>query len=121
RGDYERRAVYASLLLRSCDRRVGEDLVLLHARLVLVGLVYVLDRAFRDQRARHDHDANEAAGRIGGDVREHRVGPGLVPGAARSVRRRAAVGVDADAALEETADAGPLIAVQIGALPRREA
>src|SRR5581483_6047681 len=40
--------------------------------------------------------------------------------AAGAVRRRAAVGIDADAAFEQAADAGPLMAMQIGAAARRK-
>src|SRR6185312_16567954 len=102
------------------DRRVGEDLVLLRLRLRLVVLVDVLDRAFALQFTRQDHDADEARRSVG-CLREHRVGPALVPGAAGPVARRAAVRIDADAALDQAADAGALVAVQIGAAARREA
>ena len=72
-----------------------------------------------DRRARQDHDADEARRPVR-SLGEHAVRPGLVPGAAGSIRRRAAVGVDADGAFEQTTDAGALMPVQIGAAARRE-
>src|SRR5215831_7568449 len=96
------------------DRHVGEDLVLLHARLGRVGGVDELQRAFAQERARQDHHADEAARPIGG-LREYGLGPALVPRAAWAVGGRAAVSVDADAALDQAADARPLMAVGMGA------
>jgi hypothetical protein len=78
-----------------------------------------LQRAFAEQRARQDHHADEAARAIGG-LREHGLGPALVPGAAGAVRGRAARRVDADAAFEQAADARPLMGVPIGATASRE-
>src|SRR5204863_2999070 len=97
--------------LRQLDRRVDEDLVLLHARLGLVLFVDELERAFAEKLAWQDHHADEAARPVGG-LREHRVGPGLVPGAARAVADRVARRVDADAAVEQAADAGTPVLVQ---------
>src|SRR6266566_10168518 len=107
------------LHLRPGDRSVGEDLVLLRARLLRIGRIDELQRAFAKERARQDHHADEAAGPIGG-LREHRLGPALVPGAARTVGGRAAGRVDADAALDQAADARPLMAVGKGAAAGRE-
>jgi hypothetical protein len=56
-----------------------------------------LQRAFAEERARQDHHADEAARPVRG-LREHGLGPALVPGAARAVGGRMAGGVDADAA-----------------------
>src|SRR5262249_17026712 len=108
-------------LRRPFDRRIGENLVLLHPRFVLVLLVDVLDRAFADQAARQNHDPDEPARPVGGGLREDRLGPALVPGAARPVGGRAAVGIDADAALDQAADARPLVAVPVGAAAWRKA
>src|SRR5262249_2610470 len=99
---------------RAGDGDVGENLVLLHARLGGVGSVDELQRAFSDERAREDHHADEAARPLGG-LREYGLGPALVPRAARAVGGRAAACVDADAALDQAADARPLMAVGMGA------
>ena len=48
-------------------------------------------------------------------MREHTVGSALVPRAAGAIAGRAAVGVDPDTALDQTADARSLMPVQIGA------
>ena len=56
------------------QRRVDEHAVLLRLRFRLVVLVDVLDRAFADQRARQDHDADETGRPVSG-LREHRIGP----------------------------------------------
>src|SRR6185437_3975860 len=102
------------------DRRVGEDLVLLGLRFVLVLGLDVLDRAFAGERARQDHDANEAARPVLGGLREHRIRAGLVPSAAGSIRRRAAARIDADAAFDHAADAGSLMHVRESAATGRE-
>src|SRR6266446_9517741 len=100
------------------DRGVGGNLVLLRARLGRVGGVDELQRAFAEERARQDHHADEAARPIG-SLREHGLGPALVPRAARAVRGRAAGRVDADAALDQAANARPLMAVGEGAAAGR--
>src|SRR5262249_43062672 len=116
----ERRGAWARPLPpRPRDRDVGENRVLLHARLGRVGGVDELPRAFSPERARQEHHADEAARPIGG-LREHGLGPALVPGAAWAVGGRVAGGVDADAALDEAADARPLMAVGMGAAAGRE-
>src|SRR4029077_4182844 len=99
---------------RDRDRHIDEDFVALRLRLGLVLFVQILDRAARQIGHRQDHDTNETRRRIG-RLREYRIGSPFKPGAARSIRRRSALGVDADAAVEEATDAGPLMAVHIGA------
>src|SRR5262249_35512931 len=74
------------------DGDVGENLVLLHARLGRVGGVDELQRAFADERARQDHHADEAARPTGGP-REHGLGPALGTRAPRAARGPAARGV----------------------------
>src|SRR5262245_39777541 len=58
RGD-DAAAGKPGLIRRPRDRDVSEDLVLLHARLLLVLGVDVLDRALAQERARQDHHADE--------------------------------------------------------------
>ena len=53
-------------------------------------------------------------------VREHRIGAGLVPGAAGAVARRMALGVDADAAIDQAAQPRPPMLVQERAAAGRE-
>src|SRR6185437_16666059 len=101
-------------------RRVGEDLVLLRLRLRLVVVVDVLNRTLAHERARQDHDADETRRFVGRSLREHRIGAALVPGAARAVAGRSAVRVDADAAVDQAADARALVPMQIGAAAGRE-
>src|SRR5207302_10697424 len=96
------------------DRRVRENLISLRFGLGLVRLAEILDRAFPDERTRQDHDADEARRAVGRRLGEHRLRPALVPGGAGAVRRRAAARVDADAALDQAADAGALVPVRIG-------
>src|SRR5206468_6421472 len=69
---------------------------------------------------RQDHHADEAAPPVGGRLREYRVGSALEPGGARPVARRMAERVDADAALDQAADAWSLVPMQIGAAAGRE-
>src|SRR5206468_2907823 len=57
---------------------------------------------------------------VGGRLREYRVGSALVPGGARPVARRMAERVDADATLDQAADAWSLVPMQIGAAAGRE-
>ena len=96
---------------REGDRRIRVDLVLCDFGFALSSsLTYWIE--LLPAVARQDHDADEAAPFVGSRLREHRVGPGLVPGAARTIRRRAAVRVDADAALDQAADARALMAVR---------
>src|ERR1700704_4410333 len=102
------------------DRLIDEDLILLRFRPRLVVLVDVGDRALAEQRAGQDQHPDKARRTIGA-LRENRLGAGFEPGAARSVGRRASVGVDADAAFDQAADAGALMGVQIGAAARRKA
>src|SRR5471032_1960941 len=64
---------------------VGVDLVALRLRLGLVFFVDVLDRTFANERAWQDHHADKAAGLVARGLREHRVGPGFIPGAPRSI------------------------------------
>src|SRR5262249_56077143 len=52
--------------------------------------------------------------------REHGLGPALVPRAARAVRGGGAGWGDADAALDQAADARPLMAVRMGAAAGRK-
>src|SRR5712691_9814 len=104
----------------SRDRRVAQDPVLLRPGLRLVVLVEVLDRAFSLERARQDHHPDEAARAVHGGLGKNRVRPALVPSPARTVGGRAAMGVDADAAFDEAADAGSLVPVEIGASAGRE-
>src|SRR5204863_35233 len=103
-----------------CNRCVDENLVLLRARLVPVRLAEILDRALAEKRARQRHHAYEAARTIRRGLREHRIRPALEPGAARSVARRVALGIDADAALDEAADSWTLMTMQIGTAARRK-
>ena len=111
-------AAPASSGRRACarDRHVGVDLVGLRLRLRFVFLAQILDRASRQIGHRQDHGADEARRPVGG-LREHRLRTVFVPRAARTVRRRAAVGVDADATVEQAANPRPLMAVQVGEPP----
>src|SRR6185436_5788752 len=61
------------------DRGIDENLVLLHPRLGFIVLVDELERAFAGVFARQHHDADEAARPVGGGLRKHRVGAGLIP------------------------------------------
>src|SRR5262245_3662057 len=58
-----------------CYGRIGEDPVLLDARLGLVLLVDILERGFPQQLAWQDHNTNKPAGPIGGSLREDGSGP----------------------------------------------
>src|SRR5262245_52091504 len=104
----------------SRDGRVDKEVVLLQLRLRPVLFVEIFDGTFAHQGARQDHHPDETAGPVEGRLREDGVGSALEPGSARAVRRRAAMGVDADAALEEAADAGALMPVPVGAAAGRE-
>src|SRR5215468_3734656 len=99
---------------------VGVDFVLLRFRLRLVLFIDVLDRTFAGELARQDHHADEAAVFVGSGLREYGVRSRFVPRTARSERRRATVGVDANAAVDEATDARPLVSVQISAAPGRK-
>src|SRR5690606_34440199 len=62
----ERAGSHSASILRQFDRPVGENLVLLRARLALVLLVDEGNRAFAaEQRARQDHHPDEAARPVG--------------------------------------------------------
>src|SRR6516164_5242034 len=76
----------------ACNGRVDEDAVLLRLGLRLVILVDVLDRALSQERARQDQHADEAARPVGRCLGEYRGRAGLIPGAPRAIRGRAAVG-----------------------------
>src|SRR5437588_7340177 len=102
------------------DRGVDENVVLLRPRLGLVGFVDIHNRAFSDQMTRQDHNANETARTVGRRLREDRIRPGLVPRIAWAIVRRAPLRIDPNGAFDEAADAGALVAVQIGAAARRE-
>src|SRR5262249_2579341 len=65
-------------------------------------------------------DADETAGLVVRRLRKHGVGAGFIPGAARAERGRAPVRVDADAALDQAADSGPLMAMLVGAAAGRK-
>ena len=105
---------------RKTDRRVGEALVGLRLGPRLVVGIEIFDRAFAQKRARQDHHADEAGGAVARALREHRLRPAFVPGAARAVAGRGAVGIDPDAALDEAADAGALMPMQEGAAAGRK-
>src|SRR5215470_12998781 len=92
-------------------RSVGVDLVLLRFRFRLVLLVDVLDRAFPLKFARQYHHANKAARFVGRGLREYGVRSGFIPRTAGTKRGRAPVRVDANAALDQAADARTLMAM----------
>ena len=102
------------------DRRVGKSLVGLRLRLRLVLGIEIFDRALAQERPRQDHHADKAGRPVAGALREDRVGPALVPGAARAIARRLAVRIDPDAAFDPAAQAGALVAMQIGAAAGRK-
>src|SRR4051794_33477087 len=102
------------------DRRVDVDLVLLRARLRFVFLIDQLQRALPDERVRQDHHPDEARRPVRCRLREHRLRSVLEPGRAGAIAGRAPVRVDADPALDQAADAGALMPMQIGATAGRE-
>src|SRR5712671_2416701 len=102
------------------NRRIHKNLVLLRAWPGLVVLVDQLQRTLAPQVPRQDHHADETAWTIGGSLGEDRVRAALVPGAAGAVAGRMPFGVDADAALDQAADARPLMAMQERAATGRE-
>src|SRR6516165_3878290 len=101
-------------------RRVGVDLVLLRFRLRLVLLVDVLNRAFPLKFAGQYHHANKAARFVGRRLREHGIRSGFIPRTAGTKRGRAPVRVDSNATLDQAADAGAKMAMQVGATARRK-
>ena len=105
---------------RKPDRCVREALVGLRLGPRLVVGTEIFDRAFAQKRARQDHHADEAGGAVARALREHRLRSAFVPGAARAVAGRGSMGVDPNAALEQAADAGPLMPVQEGAAAGRK-
>src|SRR5712671_641471 len=102
------------------NRRIHKNLVLLRAWPGVVVLVDQLQRTLAPQVPRQDHHADETAWTIGGSLGEDRVRAALVPGAAGAVAGRMPFGVDADAALDQAADARPLMAMQERAATGRE-
>src|SRR5262249_60494390 len=104
RAEAGNRTILILTTLRPGDRGVGEDLVLLHARLGRVGSVDELQRAFTEERARQDHHADEAARPVGG-LREYGLGPALGPPAAPAGGGPAAASVEANGPLDQAGDA----------------
>src|SRR6185369_14853111 len=102
------------------NRSVGVNLVLLRLRFRLVLLVDVLNRAFPLKFAWQYHHANKAARFVGRRLREHGVRSGFIPRTARTKRGRAPVRVDPNAALDQAADAGALMAMQVSAAAGRK-
>src|ERR1700691_2992261 len=100
-------------------RHVGVDFVALGLRLRLVFVAQIFHRALRQIRHRQEHRSDETRRPVG-RLREYRLWTGFEPWTAGAVRGRAAMGVDADATLEQTADARPQMAVQIGTAAWRE-
>src|SRR5215471_5057070 len=116
------RACLLGCIIRLCEskrnRRVDENLVLLQTRLLLVGFIDILNRAFAEKIARQNEDANEAGRAVGRCLREDRIRAGLIPGFALGVGRRVTERVNANGALDEAADARPLMAMQISTAAR---
>src|SRR5579885_1118605 len=101
------------------DRHVSINFILLRFRLGLILLVEVFDRAFSQIAERQQHDADKARGAIRG-LGEDRLRPALIPGGAWPIRVRPSARVDANAAFDQTADAGPLMPMQVSTASRRK-
>jgi len=115
-----KRSVDGVLLRRSRNRCIGQDFVLLDARLALVLFVDILERGFSQQLPRQDHHPDESARTIGGRLRKHGIRAALVPGSAGTIGRRAASGVDANAALDQATNPGAPMPMQKGTAAGRK-
>ena len=93
---------------------------LLQLREIVVGGVDVADRALARPLGGEDHDADERRRLVPRGLRQHRVGAGLEPRAARPVRGRVALGVDVDLAMEQEANPRPGMRVPVRDAARRK-
>ena len=101
------------------DGRIHVYHIALRLGLRTVFGVHVGDRALAQEAGRQHHDTNEAGRAVSGLGEDGR-GSGLEPGTARCVAARSTLRIDADTALDQTADAGPLMGVKIRASTRRK-
>src|SRR5262245_52555069 len=95
------------------DNLVDVALVDLRLGFLAVLGVYIRNRTAAEDLRRQHHDSDEPARTVVGRLSEYRIGAALEPGCSRPIAGRMAQGINSDPAIDEAADAGTLVLVQI--------